>query len=125
MSNYLLLIYPMIIIIILFWRCSIRGKNEYYEESWSLTQSNALRGVAALMIILHHMVQSITRYGDIKKGPVTEWNSFGILFTSIFFFFSGFGLYKSYKTKSGCTLYSERNTKFRKNSNCPRGAKRS
>ncbi len=99
MSNYLLLIYPMIIVIVLFWRCSIRGKNEYYEESWSLTQSNALRGVAALMIILHHMVQSITRYGDIKKGPVTEWNSFGILFTSIFFFFSGFGLYKSYKTK--------------------------
>ena len=89
----------MIIVIVLFWRCSIRGKNEYYEESWSLTQSNALRGVAALMIILHHMVQSITRYGDIKKGPVTEWNSFGILFTSIFFFFSGFGLYKSYKTK--------------------------
>ena len=99
MSNYILLIYPMIIVIVLFWRCSIRGKNEYYEESWSLTQSNALRGVAALMIILHHMVQSITRYGDIKKGPVTEWNSFGILFTSIFFFFSGFGLYKSYKTK--------------------------
>ena len=99
MSNYLLLIYPMIIVIVLFWGCSIRRKNEYYEEAWSLTQSNALRAVAALMIILHHMVQSITRYGDIKKGPVTEWNSFGILFTSIFFFFSGFGLYKSYKTK--------------------------
>ena len=89
----------MIIVLVLFRGCSIRGKSEYYEEAWSLTQANALRAVAALMIILHHMVQSITQYGDIKKGPITEWNSFGILFTSIFFFFSGFGLYKSYKTK--------------------------
>ena len=99
MSNYLLLIYPVIIVIMLFWGCSFRRKDEYYEEAWSLTQSNALRAVAALMIILHHMVQSITRYGDVKKGPIIEWNSFGILFTSVFFFFSGFGLYKSYKTK--------------------------
>ena len=99
MSNYLLLIYPVIIVIMLFWGCSFRRKDEYYEEAWSLTQSKALRAVAALMIILHHMVQSITRYGDVKKGPITEWNSFGILFTSVFFFFSGFGLYKSYKTK--------------------------
>ena len=99
MSNYLLLIYPVIIVIILLWGCRIRRKKEYFEEAWSLSQSDAFRAVAALMIILHHMVQSITRYGDIKKGPITEWNSFGILFTSIFFFFSGFGLYKSYKTK--------------------------
>ena len=99
MSDYFLLIYPVIMVVVLFAGCSIRKKGEYYEEAWSLTQSNAFRAVAALMIILHHMVQSITRYGDIKKGPITEWNSFGILFTSIFFFFSGFGLYKSYKTK--------------------------
>ena len=99
MANYLLFIYPVIIVIVMLWGCSIRGNREYYEDAWSLTQSNALRAVAALMIILHHMVQSITRYGDIKKGPVTEWSYFGILFTSVFFFFSGFGLYKSYKTK--------------------------
>ena len=98
MSNYLLLSYPLAIVIVLFAGCSIRKKGEYYDEAWSMTQSNALKAVAALMIILHHMVQSITRYGEIKKGPITVWNSFGILFTSIFFFFSGFGLYKSYKT---------------------------
>ena len=99
MSNYLLLSYPLTIVIVLFAGCSIRKKGEYNDEAWSMTQSNALKAVAALMIILHHMVQSITRYGEIKKGPITMWNSFGILFTSIFFFFSGYGLYKSYKTK--------------------------
>ena len=98
-NEMIILSFPLTIVIVLFAGCSIRKKGEYYDEAWSPTQSNALKAVAALMIILHHMVQSITQYGKIKKGPITAWNSFGILFTSIFFFFSGFGLYKSYKTK--------------------------
>lgn len=80
-------------------RAEIKSKGRYYDDAWSLDQSKALQAVAALMVILHHIVQSITDYGWTKKGPITIWNSFGILFTSIFFFFSGFGLYKSYKTK--------------------------
>ena len=97
MSDYLLFLFPMGIVIILMWGAKLQRKGEYYEEAWSVNQSKALQAVAALMIILHHTVQSITNYGWIPKGPIT--NSFGILFTSIFFFFSGFGLYKSYKTK--------------------------
>lgn len=99
MSDYLLFLFPIAVITILMWGAKLQRKDEYYEDAWSVAQSKSLQAVAALMIILHHTVQSITGYGSIWKGPVTMWNSFGYLFTSIFFFFSGFGLYKSYKTK--------------------------
>jgi len=95
----MLLIFPIIILIILFFGCSISGRDSFNERALDLSQAKAMQAVAALMIILHHMVQTITEYGDKDRGPVTEWNSFGILFTAIFFFFSGYGLYKSYKGK--------------------------
>ena len=99
MSDYLLMIYPALITIILLFGGRISKKGEFNTDSWSISQSKAMQVFAALMIILHHVVQSVTGYGGVKKGLITEWNSFGILFTSIFFFFSGFGLYKSYKNK--------------------------
>jgi len=99
MTNYILLLFPIAIIIILFAGCSVNIRYNFNNQVLSINQAKAMQAVAALMIILHHMVQTITKYGDKPKGPITEWNSFGILFTSVFFFFSGFGLYKSYLQK--------------------------
>jgi len=99
MNDYFLLIYPITIIVLLFVGCKYRPGNSFADGSWSLGQAKSMQAFAALMIILHHMVQTISKYGDEYCGPITIWNSFGILFTSIFFFFSGFGLYKSYKNK--------------------------
>jgi len=101
MADWLLLIFPIGIMVVLLFRAKISKKGEFSEEAWSLGQAKAMQAFAALMIILHHSVQTITDYGADPKGPITIWNSLGILFTSIFFFFSGFGLYKSYKTKEG------------------------
>ena len=97
--NYLLLLFPIIIFVILFAGADVAKKGEYTEDAWGLDQAKALRVFAALMVMLHHLVQTISQYGNVDKGPVTIWNSLGILFTSVFFFFSGFGLYKGYRTK--------------------------
>ena len=99
MADYLLLVFPIIIMTILFAGSKVAGKGEFNEEAWTMNQSKAMQVFAALMIILHHLAQTITDCTRVSKGPITIWNSFGILFTSIFFFFSGFGLYKSYKNK--------------------------
>ena len=101
MADWLLMIFPTGIIFVLLFCSKISKKGVFSEDAWSLGQAKAMQAVAALMIILHHSVQTISNYGADPKGPITIWNSFGILFTSIFFFFSGFGLYKSYKTKEG------------------------
>ena len=98
MTEFLLFLFPVAIVTILVFGAGVKKKGEYSGEAWSLGQAKALQAFAALMIILHHLVQTITQYGSVKKGPVTIWNSFGILFTSVFFFFSGYGLYKRYKT---------------------------
>lgn len=99
MENYIMLIYPALIVILLFACAKVSRVGEYVQDAWSVKQAKAMQAVAALMIILHHCVQTVTKYDKVYKGPITEWNSFGILFTSVFFFFSGFGLYTSYKNK--------------------------
>ena len=99
MSEFFLFLFPIAITTILVWGAGVRSKRACGGEAWDLEQAKSLQAFAALMIILHHMVQRITDCGGVNKGPVTAWNSFGILFTSIFFFFSGFGLYKSQRDK--------------------------
>ncbi|MBR6173655.1 MAG: acyltransferase [Eubacterium sp.] len=99
MADYILLLIPAAIVTILVFGAGVKKKGEFSEKAWSLGQAKAIQAFAALMIILHHLVQTISSYGAVNKGPVTVWNSFGILFTSIFFFFSGFGLYKRYKAE--------------------------
>jgi len=99
MNNYLLLIYPILFLGILFWKADFYKKGQYNDGCMSIEMSKNIQVIAAFFIILHHLVQRITDYGDIYKGPITVFNSTGFLFTSIFFFYSGYGLYVSYKNK--------------------------
>ena len=99
MSKYILLIFPALLLVLLFAGAKIRKKGEYSEDLFSLDTSKNLQVIAAFGVLLHHLVQHVTRYGDINKGPITIFNSFGILFTSIFFFSSGYGLVTSYLSK--------------------------
>ena len=99
MAEFLLMLFPVAFVTILVVGARRRKNEEAASGAWNLDQAKALQAVAALMIILHHLVQRITNYGAVNKGPVTLWNFFGILFTTIFFFFSGFGLYKNYRAR--------------------------
>ncbi|MCR5156937.1 MAG: acyltransferase [Butyrivibrio sp.] len=60
-----------------------------------------IRGGACLFIILHHLVQKISVYGNIDKGPINVFNDMGYLLTAIFFFYSGYGLITSFLSKEG------------------------
>lgn len=92
MTDYILLIYPCILFIIYFYGCKISKDGSFINESFSKEQSKMLQAIACLFIVLHHLTQIITSYGDLNRGPITLLSSMGILFTSVFFFFSGFGL---------------------------------
>ncbi len=99
MNDQMLLIFPILIFIIFAAGAKIFHGGSINTEAWSVGQAKTMQVFAALMIILHHTVQIITNCTRIDKGLITRWNSFGILFTSIFFFFSGFGLFKGCKEK--------------------------
>lgn len=99
MSNYILCVYPLVLIILLVIGAKIAPKGSFHEDFLSIKSTKVLQGAAAVGIILHHLVQQVTNYGAVWKGPITHMNWMGVLFTAIFFFFSGYGLLKSYRTK--------------------------
>ena len=99
MNNLLLCIFPAIVFIIMLVQIKIAPKGSIHEDFLSLQQSKILQGIAAVCIIFHHLSQYITNYGNEWKGPITIFSSMGILFTTIFFFCSGFGLMRSLQSK--------------------------
>lgn len=68
---------------------------EWQEEPLSLETSKAIQGFCAVAIIIHHLAQDLMD----RAGILKEFSEFGVLFVGVFFFFSGYGLYTSLKTK--------------------------
>lgn len=99
MTEYLLILYPIALLIITFYQCNVEKGDSFTEDMFSLNQAKMLQATACLFIVLHHLSQKISGYGDIYRGPITILSSMGILFTSIFFFCSGYGLIYSVNTK--------------------------
>ncbi|MBQ2896811.1 MAG: acyltransferase [Clostridia bacterium] len=77
---------PFVILLIIFLGAKLSPNGTYNDEYLSLENTNALRGMCALIVTMQH----ITAYHH------DEWTSFfmyiGFLSTSIFFFLSGYGL---------------------------------
>ena len=61
----------------------------------SLDRSKAIQGLTAVCIIVHHLSQELAE----RAGAIGFFQGLGVLFVGIFFFFSGYGLYTSLKTK--------------------------
>lgn len=98
--NFVLLtVFPIVLFFILLFKCKICKKNEFNEDAFGINDAKALQVFAAFGILIHHLSGASTKYGDVFKGPITIMSYAGILFTSIFFFFSGFGLIRSYEFK--------------------------
>ena len=73
----------------------VSKRHEWQEEPFSLSTSKAIQGFSAVAIILHHLSQDLMK----EAGPFEFLSGCGVLFVGIFFFFSGYGLYTSLKTK--------------------------
>ncbi len=99
-TEYLLLcIFPALVLVLMLIKIKIAPKGSIHEDFLSLEQSKILQGLAAVGIIFHHLSQYITNYGNEWRGPITVFSNIGILFTTIFFFCSGFGLMRSLQSK--------------------------
>ncbi len=96
-------IYPLLAVALL-WGCKIFGPKKWNEEFLSLKQTKALQGFCAVCIMLHHCGQRTCMPG-MKEEYVRHGLDFfvpiGYFFVAIFLFCSGYGLYKSFKTKPG------------------------
>lgn len=99
--NIPLSIYLLALLLVLFYGVKIAGKGYFFDNFLDLTITKGLQGIVALAIILHHLTQKVTQYGQYDKGLIGIMNDAGVLLTGMFFFFSGYGIYTSLLHKEG------------------------
>lgn len=93
-------IYLIIFVFILFLSAKITPKGNFNEDFLSLKVSKRIQGFFAICIIAHHFVQPFVYSGEgAKAGVLSILAIIGFLFVGVFFFFSGYGLFKSYRNK--------------------------
>ena len=100
------LIYSIYIIlpIILFYKSAVSARGQWNDGFLSLSQSKALQGICVLLIVFHHLSQKIYTNQDLPeliRHSLDPFVNAGYLLTAVFFFFNGYGLYKSYTSKPG------------------------
>ena len=95
----LLSIFILVLIVILVFGTKKALKGEFHNDFLSIRVTNGLKGYAAIGIMLHHLTQTITQYGNIQKGVINIFNDFGVLYVGTFFFLSGYGLFTSFRIK--------------------------
>jgi len=94
----------IILPIILFYGSAVSSRGQWNDGFLSLPQSKALQGMCVLLIVFHHISQKIYVRQDLPQLITHSLDPFvnaGFLLTAVFFFFNGYGLYKSYTSKPG------------------------
>lgn len=74
---------------------SLRFSPHGFLDCLSMDSSKSLRGICTFAIIIHHFSQS---FGE-KSILTTVFLGVGYLSVAVFFFFSGYGLMKSFQLK--------------------------
>ena len=89
----------IVLLVLLVWGGKIATKKKttdgFHDDFMSLEVTKSLRGLAAIGVILHHISQEAL-FQQCKE--LSFFVNAGYFFVAIFFFCSGYGLYKSIKS---------------------------
>ena len=89
--------------VILLWGAKYAGGKKYNEEFLSIRQTKAFQGFLAICIMLHHIGQKTAASWIQPKSRIVHGLDFfvplGYIFVSVFLFYNGYGVYKSFHTK--------------------------
>ncbi len=102
MDMLVYLVYPFLLGILLV-GVRVAKKGEWNEEVFSLRQTKAIQGFAAICIMLHHIGQKTCASWLDSRLIIPGLELFvpiGYYLVGIFLFYSGYGLYKSYCQKA-------------------------
>ncbi|WP_294404609.1 acyltransferase [uncultured Clostridium sp.] len=93
-----MILFLIILEFILILGSQLAPHNKFNDDFLSLKNTKRIQGFCALLIITHHFSQVIV-FGKDSAGYLDLFCNKGYLFVCVFFFFSGYGLIKSYYTK--------------------------
>ena len=99
MEKVVLAVFFCLLWVVLFAGCKKVKKDTFHEDFLAHPVMKNLQGFAALGVVLHHVTQIVTQYGQHDKGLINVMNDAGVLFTALFFFCSGYGLVTSFLQK--------------------------
>lgn len=88
-------IYLALIPIILLLGMKWEKRHSWQDNALGLNVSKNVLGLFAVVIVLHHLAQALAE----QAGPLSVLENWGVMFVGMFFFFSGYGLYRSYRNK--------------------------
>lgn len=74
----------------------IAPRGQFHKDAFSLDAMTSLKGVMALFVVFHHLSQKRLFQ---ETHTIAVFEHIGFLFVGVFFFCSGYGLYKSFITK--------------------------
>lgn len=77
--------------------------SEWKDNFWSRTQTKAIQGICAIVIVFHHMAQKVSAPWlprEYFSHGLEPFLYVGFLMVGVFFFCSGYGLYTSVKSKT-------------------------
>lgn len=74
----------------------IAPRNQINKDSFSMDAMTSLKGIMALFVLFHHLSQKKLFQ---ETHTISLFEFVGFLFVGVFFFCSGYGLYKSYVIK--------------------------
>ncbi len=104
-----LLLYPAVLLFITFFGAKLTPRGVFSDRALDRDQAKLIQASASIAIILHHLTQRITDYGTVPMGPISIFSDMGFFFTSIYLFFSGYGLIISLDTKEDYLKHFLRN----------------
>lgn len=86
------------LVLILLYKCDLRAKGEFNEDTFPLEITKGLQGFFAVCIVLHHVTIAL-QYEWSYHNEFHFFEDKGVLFVGFFFFCSGYGLITSLNTK--------------------------
>ncbi len=93
----------VILPVILLWGAKFTGPKKFNEEFLSLRQTKAFQGFLAICIMLHHIAQKTCASWIQPQSRIVHgldiFVDMGFLLVSVFLFFNGYGVYKSFHSK--------------------------
>jgi len=93
-----MLVLLILFVVLLVYKSSTTSYNQDYI---SRSQTEAWKGAFAVLILFSHMVSYLTLTGPLDKPFAKVLNLVGQMMVVMYFFYSGYGIFESYKSKPG------------------------
>ena len=79
----------------------VPGKGKIYDDYMSQERTTSIKGVFAFIIVMSHMLQYISVSSPLDRFTQTIIVAIGQLMVTMFFFYSGYGINESCRSKPG------------------------